>query len=181
MRNTKEETSESNMKVDRITRQKLMEEIERLVDQGFDRELVEEGFADFLSSGIGGTSITQTFKGEIAKYVLSSLGIKDTEGFIPLAITNFFANVEFKDYPKLTDCNFVSAELTKSILETFIDKARISMGMEGVLFSALKNVMTEAGANTQAFKSLQKYVYSFICPVVKQIADKFDFSAFTGK
>lgn len=169
------------MVVDRITRQKLMVEIERLVDRGFDRELVEEGFADFLSSGIGGTSITQTVKGELIQYVLGILGIKDTEGFLPLAITNFFSNVEFKDYPKLTDCNFVSSQLTKAILETFIDKARLSMGMDGILFTALKNVMTEAGANTDAFKSLQKYVYTFICPVVKQIASKFDFSGFEVK
>lgn len=185
------------MKVDRITRQKLIEEIERLVDQGFDRELVEEGFVNFLTeqgnegvfkgisnflsgNNLGGTAITQTFKSQILKYILNSLGV-GTDSFVGMALLNLFANVEFKDYGKLTDCNFVSSELTKAILETFIDKAIKSMEMDSILMTALKNVVTEAGANTQAFKSLQKYVYTFMCPIVKQIADKFDFSAFTGK
>lgn len=170
------------MKIDRATRQKLMEEVENLVNQGFDRSVVEEGFADWLSGkNLGGTAITQTFKTQIAKYVLKSLGIEDTNSFLALALTNFFANVEFKDYGKITDCSFVSSELTKAILETFIDKMRIQAGMDSILFTALKDVLTEAGANTEAFKGLQGYVNSFICPVVKQIADKFDFSAFSFK
>jgi hypothetical protein len=113
------------MKIDRVTRQKLMEEIERLVDQGFDREVVEEGLFDFMS-GLGGTVATQTIKGQMMKFVLDKLGIVDSNGFMGLALRNTFANLEFKDYGKLGDCSFITPLLTKSILETFIDKMRIS-------------------------------------------------------
>jgi hypothetical protein len=168
------------MKVDIIARQKLMEEIERLVDQGFDREVVEENFLDFMS-GIGGKAVTQTVKGQMMKFVLDKLGIVDSDSFMGLALRNTFANLEFKDYGKLGDCAFVTPLLTKTILETFIDKMRVSAGMDSILFTALKETLTEAGANTEAFKSLEGYVASFICPIVKQIADTFDLSAFTGK
>lgn len=168
------------MRLDRITRQKLMEEIEKLVDQGFDREVVEEGFLDFFS-GLGGKAVTQTVKGEIVKFALDKLGIIDSDSFLGLALRNTFANIEFKDYGRLGDCSFVSAELTKSILETFIDKMRIEAGMDNILFTALKETLTEAGANTEAFKKLQSYVSSFACPLVKQISDNFDLSSFTGK
>lgn len=183
------------MEIDRVTRQKLIEEIERLVDLGFDREVVEENFVNFLTEddsvfgkiskffsgdNVGGDAVSQTFKSEILKYIFKSLGV-GTDSFLAMAIINLFANVEFKDYGKLTDCNFVSTELTKAILETFLDKAIKSMEMDSILMTAVKNVVTEAGANTEAYKSLQSYVNSFICPIVKQIADKFDFSIFTGK
>jgi len=168
------------MKIDRVTRQKLMEEIERLVDQGFDREVVEEGLFDFMS-GLGGKVATQTIKGQIMKYILGKLKIVNPDGFMGLALRNTFANLEFKDYGKLGDCAFLTPLMTKSILETFIDKMRISAGMDSVLFTALKETLTEAGSNTEAFKSLEGYVSSFICPITSQIADKFDLSAFTGK
>lgn len=168
------------MKVDRIVRQKLLEEIEKLVNQGFDREVVEEGFLDFMS-GLGGKAVTQTIKGQIVKFVLDKLGIVDSNSFMGLALQNTFANLEFKDYGKLGDCSFVTPLLTKSILETFIDKIRIQAGMDSILFTALKETLTEAGSNTEAFKSLEGYVSSFICPIVNQIADTFDLSAFTGK
>ena len=100
------------MKVDIIARQKLMEEIERLVDQGFDREVVEENFLDFMS-GIGGKAVTQTVKGQMMKFVLDKLGIVDSNSFMGLALRNTFANLEFKDYGKLGDCAFVTPLLLK--------------------------------------------------------------------
>lgn len=195
MKNIKEEISLSNMKIDRVTRQKLIEEIERLVNLGFDREVVEESFVNFLNEegglfggfskflsgdNLGGTAITQTFKSQILKYVLNSLGV-GTDNFLGMAVLNLFANVEFKDYGKLTDCNFVSSQLTKALLETFLDQAVKKMEMDSILTTAIKNVVTEAGANTEAYKGLQSQVNTFICPIVKQIGEKFDFSMFTGK
>lgn len=168
------------MRVNKITYQKLIQEAQRLIDQGFDEKVVREGFFDFMQ-GTGGSAVTQTIKTEVAKYILDKLKIVDTNSFLGLAILNLFANIEFKDYPKLTDCGFVSAELTKSILETFVDKMRISAGLDAILFKGIKEVVTEVGANTEAFKTLQKYVGQIICPIVAEIGDRFDFSSFEGK
>lgn len=171
------------MDIDRKTFEKLIAEAESLVEKGFDRNVVEEGLFDFLQ-GTGGKAITQTFKSQIIKYILDELKIVDTKSFLGLAIMNLFANVEVKDYVKLTNCSFFSGELTKAILETFIDKLRLqggALGLDQILFVGIQNILTETAANTEAFKSLQAQVSSFICPVVKQIADKFDFSAFKVK
>jgi hypothetical protein len=53
--------------------------------------------------------------------------------------------------------------------------------LDQILFVGIQNIITETAANTEAFKSLQGHVSTFICPIVKQIGQKFDFSAFTGK
>ena len=171
------------MNIDKKTFEKLIVEAESLVDRGFDRNVVEEGLFDFLQ-GTGGTAITQTFKSQMIKFILDELKIVDTKSFLGLAIMNLFANIEFKDYPKLTNCGFVSDQLTKAILETFIDKLRLqggALGLDQILFVGIQNIITETAANTEAFKSLQGHVSTFICPIVKQIREKFDFSAFTGK
>jgi hypothetical protein len=168
------------MKVNKKTYEKLIKEAQKLVDQGYDEKVIAEQLFDFLGK-TGGTAVTQTIKGQVAKFILDKLGIIDSKSFLGLAIQNLFANIEFKDYGKLTECDFVSNQLTKSILETFIDKMRISAGMDTILFRGIKEFITEAGANTEAFQKLQGYVSSFICPIVSEIADTFDFSAFTGK
>jgi hypothetical protein len=168
------------MKVNKKTYEKLIKEAQKLVDQGYDEEVIAEQLFDFLGK-TGGTAVTQTIKGQLIKFVLDKLGIVDSKSFLGLAITNFFSNVEIKDYGRLSECSFVSRELTKAILETFVDQMRLKAGMDGILFVGIKEFMTEAGANTEAFKKLQGYVASFVCPIVKQIANKFDFSAFSGK
>jgi hypothetical protein len=168
------------MKVNKRTYEKLIEEAQKLVDQGYDEKVIAEQLFDFLGK-TGGTAVTQTIKGQIIKFFLDKLGIIDTKSFLGLAIMNFFSNVEIKDLPRLGECNFVSGHLTKAILETFVDQMRLKAGMDGLLFVGIKEFITEAGANTEAFKKLQGYVASFVCPIVKQIADTFDFSAFSGK
>jgi len=168
------------MKVNKKTYEKLLEEAQKLVEQGYDEKIIAEQLFDFLGKS-GGSAITQTLKGQIIKFVLDKLGIVDSKSFLGLAIINFFSNVEIKDYARLGECNFVSSQLTKAILETFIDKLRISAGMDSILFVGIKEFMTEAASNTEAFKKLQGYVNSFICPIVGEIADTFDFSAFSGK
>jgi hypothetical protein len=168
------------MKVNKKTYEKLLDEAQKLVEQGYDEKIIAEQLFDFLGKA-GGSAITQTLKGQIIKFVLDKLGIVDSKSFLGLAIINFFSNVEIKDYARLGECNFVSSQLTKAILETFIDKLRISAGMDSILFVGIKEFMTEAGSNTEAFKKLQGYVSSFICPIVSEIADTFDFSAFSGK
>lgn len=169
------------MNIDRKLYEKLLDEVERLVDQGFDRSVVEEGLGDFFTGGLGGEVVTQTLKGQFMKSILKTLGIVDENSFLGLALQNLFANISFKDYSRLGECSFVAPQLTKAILETFIDKMRIQAGMDSILFTAIKETLTEAGSNTAAFKSLQKYVSAFICPVIAKISSNFDFSAFTGK
>jgi hypothetical protein len=169
------------MKINRKTYEKLLEESQRLVDQGFDQDLVIEGLGDFFTGGLGGEVVTQTLKGQFMKSILNTLGIVDSDSFLGLALQNLFANISFKDYSRLGDCSFVAPQLTKAILETFIDKMRIQAGMDSILFTAIKETLTEAGSNTAAFRSLQKYVSSFICPVISKISSNFDFSAFSGK
>jgi hypothetical protein len=168
------------MKVNKKTYEKLIKEAQKLVDQGYDEKVIAEQLFDFLGK-TGGTAVTQTIKGQVAKFILGKLKIVDTKSFLGLAIMNLFANIEFKDYPRLVECDFVSGELTKAILETFVDKMRIGAGMDELLFVGIKEFITEAGANTEAFKKLQGFVSQFICPIVEEIGNTFDFSAFTGK
>ena len=164
------------MNIDRVTYKKLTNEVEKLVKQGFDRQVVEEGLFDFVTNA--GTGITKAFKGQIAKFFLSKLGIIDENSFLGLAVTNLFANVEFKDYGKLTDCTFVTEQLAKSILETFIDQFRQEKGLDSFIYTAIKDTMVETAAGTSLYKSLAKKLTTFVCPIVSEIADKFDFSDF---
>jgi len=164
------------MNIDRVTYKKLTNEVEKLVKQGFDRQVVEEGLFDFVSNM--GTGVAQAAKGELAQFALKQLGIIDPESFLGLAITNFFANVELKDYGKLTDCEFVTEQLAKSLIESFFDEFRKEKGLDSFIYTAIKDSIVETAASSNLYKTLAKKLTTFVCPLVSQIADKFDFSDF---
>jgi hypothetical protein len=139
-------------------------------------KLNENVFGDVtsaLGSGLGG-KLLQGGKEVVAKKIISYLGF-DVNTFIGLLIVNLFANLEFKDYPTiLSNCDKYTAVIVKSALEAWLDLAAKKMGggaMEGFVYSALKNTVTETAANTTVFKKLEKLASSMVCPLIEGIKD----------
>ena len=138
--------------------------------------LNENVFGDVAGAlGFGlGNKLFQGGKEVIAKKIIGYLGF-DTNTFIGLLIVNLFANLEFKDYPIiLKDCNKYTAIIVKSALEAWLDLAAQKMGggsMEGFVYSALKNTVTETAANTTVFKKLEKLASTMVCPLIEGIKE----------
>lgn len=129
--------------------------------------------AGALGSNLG-DKLFQGGKEFIAKKVISYLGFNPNT-FIGLLIVNIFANLEMKDYPGLlSNCKKYTAVIVKSALEAWLDMAAQKMGggsMEGFVYSALKNTVTETAANTTIFKKLEKLASSMVCPLIEGLSD----------
>jgi hypothetical protein len=84
-------------------------------------------------------------------------------------------------YEFFTNCNYFVSQVTKAILETFVDKWRISVNkgsMDSLLGQALKEVIVEGATNTAAYKSLEGKLLQFVCPMLKEISSKIDLGPF---
>jgi hypothetical protein len=124
-----------------------------------------------------GTGLTQGFKETIAKKIIKWAGF-NPNGYFALLIANIFANLDFKDYMNfVSDCEKFSDVITKSALEAWLDKAVASMkGMDGetistFVYTALKNTVTEALANTPAFKTLENMATKIVCGIIEGVRD----------
>jgi hypothetical protein len=159
------------------TLDKLLNEMDNLIKKGYDPLIVENAFWDFLS-GKGkdsvGSGITQTFKKSIFEFFVRSLGV-DPKSFMGQVLSNAFANIEFKDYHRvLTDCNFTTEIIAKTLLESFIDKWRIEAGFDSMLHLALKETLVEALSKTDVYRSLADKLTGIVCPLLKAAASKYD-------
>ena len=156
----------------------IINEMESLVKKGYDPVIVENAFMDFFSGkNIIGSSVVQVFKKQLFQGFLSKLGLEPTS-FMGQVLSNAFANVSFKDYYRLfTDCNFTTGIISKTLLESFIDKWRVQSGMDSLLHVALKEVLFEAATATQTYKSLSGKLNGIVCPILKDISSKNDLSS----
>ena len=124
-----------------------------------------------------GTGLSQGFKETIAKKIIGWAGF-DPNGYFALLIANIFANLEFKDYMNfISDCEKFSEIITKSALEAWLDKAVASMkgGEAGTIstfvYTALKNTVTEAAANTPAFRALEGMATKIVCGIIEGVKE----------
>jgi hypothetical protein len=183
-------------KIHKKTYHLLNEEINRLVEKGYDRSIVENELFEVLvlneydmssintfMSSIGqgiknvgsyaGEGLIQTAKKRIAKFVIGKLGIVDENSFTGLVIQNAFANISIADYNKLTDCRFVTKHIAKALVESMIDAVREKEGLNSLLYDALKETLVEAGSNSAFYKGLENKLIDIVCPIVKLISKKF--------
>ena len=149
--------------------QKSMKKLNRL----------NEGLLGDITGGLGfnlGDKIMGGAKEALITFVVKKLGFK-TDDFITLLIINVGANLSFLEYKEfLTNCSKFTKVIVKSALEAWLDMAMKKMGsgsmsMEGFIYSALKNTVTETAAQTSVFKRLEGLAERFVCPLIENIDD----------
>lgn len=156
----------------------LMFEMIYLNKQGFSQEIINEQFWDMIKGlfGHGGDAIMQTFKESIGKFILDTLGV-DTNGWIGGTIVKALGNVQIGDIPKLTECNFLTSVLSKSIAEQAIDKMKNSAGMEGKFYDLLRNSLVEVLEDSELGKKLEGVIGSIVCPLLGGVKQKMELAA----
>lgn len=183
MKNIKEETLSNRMTKEELIVKKLLAERKRLLQEGYDPVLVENAFWDWFkgSKNSAGDAVVQLVKKQIFLAVIKYFGFSETS-FFAQAIANAFANVPItRLYEFFTDCNYFVAQTAKAILETFVDKWRISVNqgsMDSLLGQALKEVIVEGATKTSAYKSLESKLLQFVCPMLKEVSSKIDLTPF---
>jgi hypothetical protein len=146
--------------------------------QGFSQEIINEQFWDMIKGlfGHGGDAIMQTFKESIGKFILDTLGV-DANGWIGGTIVKALGNVQIGDIPKLTECNFLTSVLSKSIAEQAIDKMKNSAGMEGKFYDLLRNSLVEVLEDSELGQKIENAIGSVICPLLGGVKQKMELAA----
>jgi len=161
----------------------LLSEMVYLNSQGFDKGVITEGLWDMLKGlfGNGADSVMQYFKEYIAKWLIGNLTPMDPNGWIGGTIVKAIGNLPIGDIPKLTDCNFLTALLSKSIAEEALDQVKNKAGMEGPFYDILRNAIVESLEDTSFGSKIEHGLGSVICPMLGGITSKMGSMADTLK
>ena len=147
--------------------QKSMKKLNRL----------NENLLGDIFTGLGskiGDKIMGGAKETIITFIIKKLGFK-ADDFFTLLLINVFANLDVLDYREFfTNCEKFTKIIVKSALEAWLDMAMKKIGggaMEGFVYSALKNTVTETAAQTSVIKRLEHLAETMVCPLVQGIDD----------
>jgi hypothetical protein len=152
----------------------LLSEMVYLNSQGFDKGVINEGLWDMVKGlfGNGADSVMQYFKEYIAKWLIGNLTPMDPNGWIGGTIVKAIGNLPIGDIPKLTDCNFLTALLSKSIAEEALDQVKNKAGMEGPFYDILRNAIVESLEDTSFGSKIEHGLGSVICPMLGGVTSK---------
>jgi hypothetical protein len=157
----------------------VLSEMVYLNSQGFNKEVINEEFFDILKGlfGNAGESTIQYFKEYLAKWLIESLTPFDTEGWVGGTIVKAIGNLPIGDIPKLTDCNFTTKLLSKSLAEEAVDQLKRKAGLEGAFYDILRNAVIESLSESDMGQKIESALGKIICPMLSKVSGKMDSAA----
>jgi len=159
----------------------LLSEMVYLNSQGFDKQVITEGFWDALKGlfGHAPSGIMEYFKEYIGKWLVEHLTPMDPEGWLGSIIITAIGNLAIGDIPKLTDCNFLTKLISKSVAEGAVRKLTHEKGLDGPFYDILRNSIVDMLDETSLGTKIEEGLGSVICPLLGGVTTKM--SAATDK
>ena len=154
----------------------LLSEMIYLNSQGFDKDIIKEGFWDSLTGLLGHapTGIMEYFKEYIGKWLVGHLTPVDPEGWIGSMIITGIGNLDIGDISKLTDCNFLTKLISKSVADGAIRKVTHEKGLDGPFYDILRNSLVDMLDESTFAQKLEEGLVSVICPLLGGVKTKMD-------
>lgn len=161
----------------------LLSEMTYLNSQGFDKKIINEGFWDTLKGLFGHApdGIMEYFKEYIAKWLVGHLTPMDPNGWIGSMIITGIGNLPIGDIPKLTDCNYLTKFISKSVAEGTVYKLTHDKGLEGPFYDILRNSIVDMLDETSLGSKIEEALGSFICPLLGGVKNKMNVATDTLK
>lgn len=154
----------------------ILSEAIYLNSQGFDRDLINEGFWDTITgffTNHGTDSIAGTFKEFLVKNIITWFG-GDPNSWLSTAVETAIGNINISDYGKLTDCDFLTKQIAKSISETAVSKIQHDKGLTGGIWDTVRNGLVDALDETTFAQKIEGYLVKTICPRLNGIKTKLE-------
>ena len=154
----------------------LLSEMVYLNSQGFDKQVINEGFFDMLKSLLGHTpdGIMEYFKEYMAKWLVNNLTPMDSEGWFGSMIITGIGNLPIGDIPKLTDCNYLTKWISKTAAEGTVRKLTHEKGIDGPFYDVLRNSIVDMLDETSLGSKIEEALGSFICPLLGGVKNKME-------
>jgi hypothetical protein len=151
----------------------VISEMMYLNSQGFDKTLINEGFWDVLGGLFpSGNVIGQWFKEKMATWLIEAIAPGQENSWIGNIIVTTIGNLKVGDITKLTDCDFTTKLLAKSISEGVVRKFAESKGVSGVLADLIRNSMIEHLDGSDFVQKLETGLSHMICPLLGGVSQK---------
>ena len=154
----------------------LLSEMVYLNSQGFDKQVINEGFFDMLKSLLGHTpdGVMEYFKEYMGKWLVEHLTPMDSEGWFGSMIITGIGNLPIGDIPKLTDCNYLTKWISKTAAEGTVRKLTHEKGLDGPFYDILRNSIVDILDETSLGSKIEEALGSFICPLLGGVKNKME-------
>jgi hypothetical protein len=123
--------------------------------------------------GSSGEGIMSYFKEQFSEWLLGKFGLKN-DTFMGNIVISAIGNIPLTDLGKLTNCQFLTDFIAKSISEGVARKFMKEKNTSGPLADIIRNTMAETFSKTEFIHDIEEKINSLICPSLSKVGFNMD-------
>lgn len=154
----------------------ILSEMVYLNSQGFESQVINEQFTEFLKSIFGHKwdAIGQTFLEHIMTWVLNKLGLPKDSVWSEMISTSF-ANLPLSNISTILTCDGMTKWLSTSVTEGMIKHLQTTAGLDNLFVDSLRNALVDTIKDDTEFgKKVEGLLAKLVCPGLSSLQGKFD-------
>ena len=144
---------------------------------GYKKSIITENVIDWFKNllGLGDDTMVEpvvdTFKESFLGYLMKLFIPGSSNSYLANIVKTGLADIDMNDLDKITDCEFLSDTITKSIVEGTINKLKNNMGFAGGLYDVVRNGLVDQLDNSEFANNIKDGISDFICGAISTKID----------
>jgi hypothetical protein len=119
------------------------------------------------------TWVWDTIKEKVIRGIVGTVAPEKKDSWAANVIVTGLGDIDLVEIPKLGNCDFVTKQLAKAIVEGSLETVKREMGFKSGLSDVIRNALVETFEQQDFIKTMEEKISSYICPSIRKVGDKF--------
>lgn len=120
------------------------------------------------------TWVWDTIKEKVVRGIVNFVAPSKKDTWAANVIVTGLGDIDLNEIPKLGNCEFVSKQLAKAIVEgSFEYVKREKFGFTGGISDVIRNALVETLEQNDLIKNMEDKLLSHICPAIRKVGNQF--------
>ena len=147
---------------------KVFSELTILESNGnYQKLLMEEEWKGFP------TWVWDTIKEKVVRNIVNFVAPSKKDSWAANVVVVGLGDIDLNEIPKLGNCDFVTKQLAKAIVEGSLEHVKREMGLKGGISDVIRNALVETLEQQNFIKSMEDKLTDYICPAIEKVGNQF--------
>jgi len=119
------------------------------------------------------TWLWDTIKEKVIRGIVNTVAPSKKDSWAANVIVTGLGDIDINEIPKLGNCEFVTKQLAKSIIEGSLEHVKREMGYSGGISDLVRNALVETLSQTEFIQTMGDKLIGMVCPTVRKFGSGF--------
>jgi hypothetical protein len=119
------------------------------------------------------TWVWDTIKEKVIRSIVGVVAPEKKDSWAANVVVTGLGDIDLNEIPKLGNCDFVTKQLAKAIVEGSLETVKREMGFKSGLSDVIRNALVETLEQGSFMSTMEEKISSYICPSIRKVGGQF--------